>query len=582
MNILVLNGSPRKEASLTLGLAKDFVDGFAARRRDVQVDWVHLYDAEVGPCRGCFACWKGDAGRCVLRDDMDSILPRFATADLVVWSMPLYHYGMPSGMKAFLERTLPLNRGEIVEDGTGGYTHPERSGPAAPRAGVRHLLISSCGFPSTVHNYEALLAHFGMIADGGAWDSILCVQGELLGIGALKETCRPYRDAVRSAGEAWGALAAAGLPLRPFAELEGGKDLRAALERPFVPVDAFLKMAAVHWDGPLVHRDGPGAHEDDSAVKATPSAADRLRAADVFFRQMGALFNPAKAPAGRTLLEIALEDLGESWTFAMEGGSCAVARGKPAERPATTIRTKFSVWLDIAEGRLDGARAMADGLYSAAGDMKLMIALADGLFGGPEETAATPAEKPAAKGLSMAWALLPWIAGWTLLPFSRFVPSEITLGVLPALAAAVAFASGARSAKPTFFERANPLVLGAVALLLAAFPSLRDAWAAPALYLASALLWGGSLLVDPLSADYSRRDYPAGLHRDRIFLETNAVVCAVWAAVFAVQGIAFVLFGRDPVLKPLMGAAMAVLLLPAGIFNKRFPPWYAARRMAGK
>ena len=107
MKVLLLNGSPRGEGSGTLKLARAFLEGLQDAC-GAEVETVHLIEKKILPCRGCFGCWTGTPGRCVQRDDMDELLPRYRQAELVVWCLPLYYFGMPSHAKALSRWLRPM------------------------------------------------------------------------------------------------------------------------------------------------------------------------------------------------------------------------------------------------------------------------------------------------------------------------------------------------------------------------------------------------------------------------------------------------------------------------------------------
>ena len=106
MKILLINGSPKREQSDTMRLTRSFLDGM----RDalpVGVQTICPIDRVIEPCRGCFACMRG--GGCVRQDDMKQILADILSSDLLLFSFPLYCYGMPAPLKGLIDRTLPLN-----------------------------------------------------------------------------------------------------------------------------------------------------------------------------------------------------------------------------------------------------------------------------------------------------------------------------------------------------------------------------------------------------------------------------------------------------------------------------------------
>ncbi len=51
-------------------------------------------------CTGCFAC-KRNGGKCIHNDDMKALLDEVLEGDLLLFSYPLYCYGMPCVFKGF-------------------------------------------------------------------------------------------------------------------------------------------------------------------------------------------------------------------------------------------------------------------------------------------------------------------------------------------------------------------------------------------------------------------------------------------------------------------------------------------------
>ncbi|MFQ9556239.1 MAG: flavodoxin family protein [Oscillospiraceae bacterium] len=83
-------------------------------------------------------------GKCFRDDDMAAAIESYVTADLVVWSFPLYYYAPPGQLKRFLDRTVPINRPVMCDrtDGRATGKHVTRY----DQSHQRHVLISTCGF----------------------------------------------------------------------------------------------------------------------------------------------------------------------------------------------------------------------------------------------------------------------------------------------------------------------------------------------------------------------------------------------------------------------------------------------------
>ena len=107
MKILVINGSPKKENSDTMHITRAFLDGMNEVSQN-EVSIIHAIDKHIEYCKGCFACMR-NGGDCIHNDDMRDILEEILNSDLLIWSFPLYCYGMPAPMKALLRISSTLH-----------------------------------------------------------------------------------------------------------------------------------------------------------------------------------------------------------------------------------------------------------------------------------------------------------------------------------------------------------------------------------------------------------------------------------------------------------------------------------------
>ena len=147
MKILVLNGSPKREHSDTLHITQAFLEGMnEAALQDIHI--IHVIDEHIEYCTGCFSCMR-NGGTCVHDDDMREILDEILASDLLIWSFPLYCYGMPAPLKALLDRTLPLSSMAMQKVGD-RYEHVGQ----ADFSHLRYLMICGCGFPNSRHNLD--------------------------------------------------------------------------------------------------------------------------------------------------------------------------------------------------------------------------------------------------------------------------------------------------------------------------------------------------------------------------------------------------------------------------------------------
>ena len=156
MKILLFNGSPKKEKSDTLHVARAFLDGMQEVAVQ-EIREVNVIDKRIEYCKGCFTC-KRNGGNCVYQDDMKEILQWILESDLLLFSFPLYCYGIPAPLKALLDRTMPLSSMEMQKVGE-RYEHRGQ----ADFSHLRYLMICGCGFPNAKHNFEPAVAQFKLM-----------------------------------------------------------------------------------------------------------------------------------------------------------------------------------------------------------------------------------------------------------------------------------------------------------------------------------------------------------------------------------------------------------------------------------
>ena len=193
MKILVLNGSPKREKSDVMHITRAFLAGMNEAGPQ-QVRTIHVIDRKIGYCSGCFACMH-NGGTCAQDDDMREILHEMLDSELLIWSFPLYCYGMPAPLKALLDRTLPLSSMEMRKTGA-RYQHVGQ----ADTAHLRNLMICGCGFPNSRQNFEPAVAQFKLCFHGD--HTILTMpESPMFNVPAAAPVTEPRLALVKQAGK---------------------------------------------------------------------------------------------------------------------------------------------------------------------------------------------------------------------------------------------------------------------------------------------------------------------------------------------------------------------------------------------
>ena len=223
MKILVLNGSPKKEKSDTLHITKAFLDGMnEVSAQDVHL--IHAIEKHIEYCTGCFTC-KRSIGTCIHNDDMREILDEILESDLLVFSFPLYCYGMPAPLKALLDRTMPLSSLAMQKVGD-RYEHIGQ----ADFSHLHYLMICGCGFPNSKHNFEPAVAEFKLCFPNN--HTIITVpESPMFNVPLAAEVTVPRLKLVRQAGKQY-AQTGVIVP-----------ELLAEISSPMIPEDTYATIA---------------------------------------------------------------------------------------------------------------------------------------------------------------------------------------------------------------------------------------------------------------------------------------------------------------------------------------------------
>ena len=222
MKILVFNGSPKKEKSDTMHITRAFLDGMKEIAAQ-EIHTVDVIDRHIEFCRGCFVC-KYNGGRCVIDDDMRGILEQMLASDLLLFSYPLYCYGMPAGLKNLIDRTLPLSSMAMAEV-NGRYIHVGRR----DYSHLRYLMICGCGFPNSKRNFEPAVRQFELLFPNN--HTILTVpESPMFSAPEAAVVTVPRLALVKRAG-------------RQYAQTgENGAALRTEIGSPMIPEETYAEI----------------------------------------------------------------------------------------------------------------------------------------------------------------------------------------------------------------------------------------------------------------------------------------------------------------------------------------------------
>lgn len=192
MRIMLINGSPKGEKSDTLHIARAFIEGMNSVTEN-EIQYLDVISKRIEYCLGDLSCMR-NGGKCVHDDDMAQILQDILSSDMLLFSFPLYGFGVPAPLKALLDRTLPLGSLAIrkVDE---RYEHVRQ----ADFSHLKYCVISGCGFPNAKHNFEALRLQFQLRFPNGVF-MLTVPEAPMFNVPEAKSVTEPFLELVKQAG----------------------------------------------------------------------------------------------------------------------------------------------------------------------------------------------------------------------------------------------------------------------------------------------------------------------------------------------------------------------------------------------
>lgn len=529
MKILVINGSPKGKRSNTYRLTTAFLAGLG----ETEVRENTVTQLDIKPCLGCFACWSKTPGRCVLQDDMSSVIENMLWADVILWSFPLYYFSVPGGLKNLMDRQLPMSLPFMVEDSEYGG-HPSRY----DMSGKRHVVISTCGFYTAKGNYDGVTAIFDHLCGKGNYTTIFCGQGELFRVKELSQRTDEYLSYVRNAGQEF---------------VNGGISLetREKLSELLYPREVFEAMADASW-----------------GVEKTGEKSDETL---IFTRQMAALYNKMSYSGKEIVLEMYYTDEDKRYQIIL-GAEGSQVLTENFRDYTTRIETPYTIWKAIASGEISGEVALAQQKYRVKGNFDLMIHW-DRYFGA-QEAQPKPTSFSRETPTNMIILLMPWITFWIAAAIDGFY------GALVSIAACVLVPLAFYRNRKTIYDTLSGVLVTACAMVLLLGASARVVL--PLSYLCFGILWTVSCFLKvPLTAHYSMNDYNGEeALKNPLFMKTNRILTACWGVLYLLTPI-WTYFILGTAVSTWTGAINSVLPMLMGLFTAWFQKWYPAKIARG-
>lgn len=530
MNILVINGSPKGINSNTYKLTTSFVEGIKEEKNDVNIEELIVNKLNIKSCLGCFSCWNKTPGKCVINDDMSLVIEKILWADITIWSFPLYYFNVPGKLKLLIDRLLPTVMPFMDTNAENG-SHKSRF----DMTNKRNILISTCGFWTTKGNYDSVISLFNHLF-GNEYEKIFCSQGELFRVPELSKRTNEYLTYVKNAG-------------KEYINNSISNKTRTKLNEILFSKEKFESMADASW----------GIEKETNQV---------LDESFIFTKQMASLYNTKSYSGKDIILEMNYIDIDKTYQIVLKKDSFEVLKDNFKDY-TTKIETPFSLWKDIASGKITGEEALMKQLYKVKGDFNFMIKW-DTYFG--EEKIVEKKEKKSST--NMLIMLLPWIMFWVLIPIDNYYGAVINIFSCSLIN--LIFIKN----KKTFFDIISSILIISLSLLVILFKN--EIYLVPISYLLFGLMWLISCLNKiPLTAFYSMNDYNGEkAFNNPLFIKTNRILTFLWGILYVITSIyTYFLIKTDfSTFISIINSALPILM---GIFTSWFQNWYPAKFAKG-
>lgn len=232
--ILVINGSPKKDKSVTIVVTNAFVKGMCASG-EYTSETINVNDLTIKSCMGCQSCCSRTDGECIIKnDDGPMVRQKIMEADVILLSFPLYFFGLPGCLKTLVDRQLGLlkeYRGQATPE-SGESLHGFRF----PMDGKKLFWISSCAWTDVKAVYDPLFMEFDCIVGKGNYNYLICPQLKTLVDQGMRPRLIRYLQNFEEAGSeyvATGTISA---------------ETREKLNKTPYSEAVYRQMLEMHWD----------------------------------------------------------------------------------------------------------------------------------------------------------------------------------------------------------------------------------------------------------------------------------------------------------------------------------------------
>lgn len=102
VKLLGINGSARPKGNSQFLLEQALEEARAVGSEYLDIEVYKIATKEMAPCDSCYTCAK--TGDCHIQDDFQEFRDKWAEADAILYSIPVYHMTVPGKLRCFIDR----------------------------------------------------------------------------------------------------------------------------------------------------------------------------------------------------------------------------------------------------------------------------------------------------------------------------------------------------------------------------------------------------------------------------------------------------------------------------------------------
>ncbi|MFX1236663.1 MAG: flavodoxin family protein [Promethearchaeota archaeon] len=111
---LFIIGSPRKNGNTKFLMDKVI----ELLKSNFKIEVIFLSEHDISPCKECYHCM--DIDECSIKDGMQELYGKLKESQVIILSSPIMMGGITATLRAFMERTWHLRKGQLAGK-TGSY-----------------------------------------------------------------------------------------------------------------------------------------------------------------------------------------------------------------------------------------------------------------------------------------------------------------------------------------------------------------------------------------------------------------------------------------------------------------------------